>query len=435
MDKFSVIDSKGQIQTGKFSDALLKDLNVVKINGQLYVYDEQHGIYVSKNAECIIEKKMIEYFPEINQNIRKETLSKIFLKVKDYDDEDNDFSHLIVFRNGVYNLVTGALEPFNKDYMIYNAIPHDYNPSAYSSLVDDMMTKLTDGDAELRLLLEEIVGYAMYRSCEKSKAFFFWGPKGNNGKSVYQSLLINLLGKKNISTLDLANISKDKFATSQLFGKLANIADDIEDNFIGNSATFKSLCTGERITAEQKFKDAFEFNPYATLIFSANNLPRLAIDGGVMRRMVIVPFNHDFKKDADFNPNIKNHLLHGIPGCSTDDNFSYLINLGLAGLSRILADDFTHSDKCDKSLAEYNAECNPIEEFVEEWNDQHAKGFDEIIRSDAYNSYKLWSENSGQKPLSQMNFTKYICVTYGYECRPFWHQLQGTKRTFVKKED
>ena len=55
-------------------------------------------------------------------------------------------------------------------------------------------------------------------------------------------------------------LSRIRFKTAEMAGKLANIGDDISDEFIGNSAIFKKLVTGERVSAEQKGRDPFEFN-------------------------------------------------------------------------------------------------------------------------------------------------------------------------------
>jgi hypothetical protein len=43
-----------------------------------------------------------------------------------------------------------------------------------------------------------------------------------------------------------------------------------------NGAKFKALWAGDTLVAEYKFKDSFEFTPYARLVFSANHPPRSA---------------------------------------------------------------------------------------------------------------------------------------------------------------
>ena len=86
-----------------------------------------------------------------------------------------------------------------------------------------------------------------------------------------------LLGEENIASLDLKELG-DRFKTAEMFGKLANIGDDIGDEFIANPAIFKKLVTGERVSAERKGQNPFEFNNYSKLLFSANNIPRIKED-------------------------------------------------------------------------------------------------------------------------------------------------------------
>ena len=53
-----------------------------------------------------------------------------------------------------------------------------------------------------------------------------------------------MLGKQNISSLDLKKLG-DRFSTVMLFGRLANIGDDISDEFIMDASIFKKIVTGE----------------------------------------------------------------------------------------------------------------------------------------------------------------------------------------------
>lgn len=68
-------------------------------------------------------------------------------------------------------------------------------------------------------------------------------------------VLNRILGDENISALDLKELG-DRFNTSMMFGKLANIGDDIGDDFLQGSqvSIFKKIVTGNRIKAERKDK-------------------------------------------------------------------------------------------------------------------------------------------------------------------------------------
>jgi putative DNA primase/helicase len=121
----------------------------------------------------------------------------------------------------------------------------------------------------------------------------------------------NLLGEDNTANLDLCEIG-DKFLTAELTGKLANIGDDINDEWISNTAVFKKVVSGDTVTAQKKSKDPFKLRSYAKFFFSANSLPRIGRgkdSSAVLDRLVIIPFYATFsKKDADYDPFIKYKL-------------------------------------------------------------------------------------------------------------------------------
>ena len=133
-----------------------------------------------------------------------------------------------------------------------------------------------------------------------------------------------------------------------MFGKLANIGDDIGDEFIANASVFKKLVTGDRVNVERKGQDPFEFNNYSKFLFSANNIPRIKDKtGAVQRRLVIVPFDAKFTpNDADFRPFIKDELCE-------QGSMEYLALLGLQGLKRVLGNaQFTTSSRVQGQLDE-----------------------------------------------------------------------------------
>ena len=89
-----------------------------------------------------------------------------------------------------------------------------------------------------------------------------------------------------------------KLLTIDQIGKLANIGDDISDEFIVNASVFKKLVTGNRIQVQRKGERPFEFNNHAKMLFSANNIPRIKDKtGAVLRRLLIVPFDARFSAD------------------------------------------------------------------------------------------------------------------------------------------
>lgn len=425
-DKSEMVNDKGQILIGKFSDFLIDEYNIITINEQINTYRD--GVYVP--GEKVIEQSMLKYFPNIRQSQRKEVLSQIVLKAEECNNM-NKYLNLIAFKNGVYNIATGELLPFSKKHIVPNKIDWNYNPDAYSKDVDTLLDKISCHDSEIRAIMEEMIGYTLYRSLEKQVAFILVG-EGSNGKSTYTKLIRHLIGDRNYSSVELPEFSSDRFAAAELFGKIANIGDDISGEYISDPSMFKSLASGETIRAQRKFGQPFDFDPYATHIYSANRIPRVKdADGGVRRRMKIIPFDAYFNPAApDFDPGIATRIIFGSKECSADDSMSYLINLSLAGLQRVLSTNFTVSEKCLKAIEEYDKECNPTLEWCEEYLERF-NSFDMKVRDDVYADYTKWAFESGQKSLSKNKLVQFVNERYKTKVEPKYHQGVGTVRTFV----
>lgn len=379
----------------KFANYMINNHHIVKINGQLHIYKD--GVYCSDLN--VIAGVMRSYIPNIKKSQKTEVLDYMYDMAEEKEISD---ARYIGFSNGVYDVIDDVLNPFSPEYVITNKIPWNYDPDAYSELADNTLNKLACGDATIRALLEECIGYCFYRSNTFNKAFILTGDK-SNGKSTFLKVLTVLLGEQNVASLDLKNLG-DRFSKASLFGKLANIGDDISDEFVPDASLFKKITDGGRIQVEKKGQDPFEFNPYAKLIFSANDIPRIRDKtGAVLRRLVIIPFNATFSEsDADYNPNIKSDLTQGTA-------IEYLILLGCKGLKRLLAmQKFTISQKVEEKRQAYNIENNPILAFIEE------VGKESIVNeptADVYKRYQVFCAENNYQATSNIVFSKSINKT------------------------
>lgn len=390
----------------RFANYLKNNNYVIKINGQLHIYHD--GIYV--NGYKTIEAAMIQQIPNLRKTQRREVLDYMELIV---DEKPAADARYIAFLNGVLDIVTGNLLPFSPDLVVTNQIPWNYMPDAYNELADKTLNKLSCGDQVIRSLLEECIGYCFYRRNELGKAFILTGDK-SNGKSTFLDCVKAILGEQNVSALDLKELG-DRFSTSMMFGKLANIGDDISDDFLQGSqvSIFKKVVTGNRIKAERKGQDPFEFNPYIKLLFSANDIPRMKDKtGAVLRRLVIIPFNARFSKtlpngepDPDYNPFIKYELVE-------QSSLEYLIRLGVEGLKRILEnDEFSKSEKVQQQLDEYEEENNPIIAFI---SDCGVEMIENEPTADVYKRYQVFCAENSMQPMSKIVFSKQINKRLGF---------------------
>lgn len=393
-------NARGSFQFDVFAKYLRRTYNIVKINGKLHVYKD--GYYQS--GENHIEAAMIKEIPTLNQSKRREVLAYLDLIVPNNSTMAD--AHLIAFKNGVLNVTTLEMYDFSPEYLITNMIPFEYSPDAHNELLDRTMSKLACGDKDIERLLYQAIGYTFYRRNELRKSFLLIGKK-RNGKSTFLDMIGTLLGEENIANLDLSEIG-DKFKTAELAGKLANIGDDINDEFIPNSAVFKKVVSGNKITVERKGQDPFVLESYAKFFFSANSLPRIGRgkdSAAILDRLVIIPFDAKFSKDEpDYDPFIKYKLRDK---CVIEA----LIAKSIIGLREVLADqEFAVCDKIAKSMEDYERTNNPVVTF-----------FDELDEADYLNEptkevYKLYSTFclvNNLQAISSIEFTKQMKDHFG----------------------
>ncbi|WP_243187203.1 phage/plasmid primase, P4 family [Faecalispora jeddahensis] len=407
-------------QHDKFATYLKNNNHIIKINGRLHVY--QDGVYRADSEA--VERAMVDLIPSLKDSQRKETLKQLNLICETKYPAP---AHIIAFRNGIYNLADDSFEPFTPDVVITNKINWPYNPAAYNKLMDHTLDRIACGKAEIRALLEEMVGSCFYRSnaLAGGGSFILTG-EGANGKSTLLDALKYLLGDENIASLDLKELG-DRFKTAELFGKLANIGDDIGSDYVANVATFRKLVTGQRVSAERKGQDPFEFDSYAKLLFSANAIPRLGRSKesySIMRRLVIVPFDAKFTNaDSDFNPNIRYDL-------QDQQAMEYLIRLGLDGLKRVLKNKmFTKSKDVEQAIESYRIENNPLLTFIEEIGATDIEN--EPVKA-IYKKYKEFCLSNQFEPLNRIEFSRQVGKALNFTTKD--KRVMGEKvKVFVQK--
>lgn len=378
-----------------FAQFLKANDHIKRINGSLHVYRD--GVYIPGFRE--IEASMVRHIPTLKAQQRTEVMK--YLEIICSNEEEVADANLIAFKNKILNFATGELLDFSPDIIITNLIPWDYDPEAYSELADLTLNKMACGDANIRSLLEEAIGYSFYRRNEMSKAFFLTG-EGSNGKSTFIDMVNNVVGEKNKSALGLEELD-ERFSIATLANKLINTGDDISDEFWNGRATaiFKKVVSGNEIKMEIKNDpEIFFTKPYVKLFFSANSLPRIRSRGfeAVKRRLVIIPFNAKFSKDdPDYDPYIVWKL-------KDEEVMKYIIQIGLQGLKRVLENKaFTESEKVTKEIEEYELENNPILIFLQE---KEMSEIENQPTKEVHRAYKIFCIENGYTEMTLSNLSK-----------------------------
>jgi putative DNA primase/helicase len=129
------------------------------------------------------------------------------------------------------------------------------------------------------------------------------------GKSTHLNITEAYLGKKNMAHKSLVQLTRQRFATADLYGKLANSCADISSSKLENVEIFKLIASGDEISAEKKGRDPFNFPPFCKLQFSANTppLPKEDLDDAYYKRWILLLFG---MKEKDFLDKTKDVVIN-----------------------------------------------------------------------------------------------------------------------------
>lgn len=309
---------------------IFKTVSGIRFN-TIYVYDK--GIFINKGKD-LIETKCEEYLGEFgNMNLVNEIRSKIerqtLIDREDFEKKHND---LVCIENGVLNIKTRELFEHSPDYGFINKFPLKYNANARCPLFFDFIDEVLYSEEEV-LKMQEWFGYHLLLNNIFKKGVIFKGPK-NTGKTTMMQILSAFIGGKNYCTKTLKDLSTGKWHIAQLFGKFANICDELSSKAIDDTDFIKSILGNSILGAEYKFGDSFEFVSYAKHTYACNEIPDINVkdnDDAYYNRWEIFHFETVFDRT-----NNKMKMSREKEIVDNEEEMSGILNWALDGLDRLI---------------------------------------------------------------------------------------------------
>lgn len=377
------------------------------IHGELYFYNPESGLYeVDKKGRCI--RSFIRNEHEFKANQVKETLEYIYDMSPTVTDLSKDY---FAVNNGLLHKETMEFKPFTPDEFLISKVPTNYNPDAYDSFVDATLKKVTDGYEPSIRNIEEMFGCVLYPKLLVSKMFYLYGRSANNGKSSLLYMIqkaFNLNGG-NISAVNPQRLASNTFAGASMYGKMANIVDDLPDLVIEDSGALKTVITGGYIEIERKGKDSETVEMATTLITASNHFPNFREHGNqINRRLHIIPFDHDFSTDDDcLSETETNKRL------SSEGAREYVLKMAVDAVKRMLettgSNKLTANKLSEEAKQDFSEHNDPLTEFFIEYDKEY---FLKEKGTEAYKEYKWWCERHYIHALGFKKFKDAVCLYY-----------------------
>lgn len=405
-----------------FGDYLINKYNIIKIEKRLYMYEE--GTYIS--CEDALGTLIVNLIPNLSMNKKREV--KEYIKDKSNNVEETGEQY-ISLKNGILDIKKLELQEHTTKIITRNKININYYEQKENKEVDTIMNNLAVNDKEVVTLLYEMIGYCLYRGMPFQKVFILVG-NGANGKSTLLNMITKLLGEENVSHVDLKEIAGNRFGKSELYGKLANIADDCSSTYLEDTSVMKRI-TGESYTSiEFKNQNSFSAKINTKMILSYNTIPRMNdTTDGLTRRLVIIPLNAVFKKgNPNYDPFIGEKL-------KKTENLEYVLNKSLKAINRVLKDkEFTVPKQVKDQTEEYIRENNPVATFLYDVYENNEKELEKIPSTELFKAFCVWGTENNYR-------SRYTPETFGKEMKKLGYKkvqlrLDGgeRKRFYVKEE-
>ena len=341
-------------------------------------YSEKGGYWKSFDIDKYTEKKATEKLQQAGNHLTPAEVMK---------------TDKVVFNNGVYDFTTGQLMPHDPELMLLHG--HDYNLKMQGEAVKTKQW-LADLMGESITYIMEMIGSCFYHGMPFQELTILSGD-GSNGKSTLLNHITSMLGMTNISSVALEQFAdkNNRFATSQVYLKEANIFADIDSKYLDKVSVIKALTGDDTILIEFKNKNPFSYKSFAKLIFSANELPSLKVNThGDTRRFKIVPLDTKITKEF-----ISQHDLKAVE--REIPRFAYeCIEMFRKALERGYTSESERMAEVKEQWLERN---NPVERFLKE-----ECSFDEKDAGHSatyvYSRYRTYCMNEGIKVLSKQKF-------------------------------
>lgn len=302
--------------------------------------------------------------------------------------------HVLNFANGLLEWSTGELLDHTADLPTTYQITAAWNEGAECPTVDEWVAQVAPPDAID--LLWEVFGVAMYGGQPFHRAVLLYGP-GRNGKGTFLRLIKAMIGAKHISSVTLQDLADNRFAAADLFGKVANIAGDLDSRHVASTGLFKMITGGDPIRAERKYGDSFQFTSAATMIFAANELPRSSDHThGFMSRWVVIPFDRLVLADGEEDPTLEARLHAELEGVAVR---------AVEGLCRAMTrGGFGIPESVAAATGEYRDNADPLRLFYLECLRVTKDPTHLVARARIYDRYKEWAEENNYRPMSPNRF-------------------------------
>ena len=314
---------------------------------------------------------------------------------------------LLNVQNGTLNLATGTLQPFNKKNLLTKICAASYEENVANSPVQNLWLQTVNTilpDPAVRRWMQKFMGYCLTGSTEEEKFVIAHGPGGSGKGTFFETIAAAISDYKAALSIDTllstAYITDGQRPTpefAKLPGKRYVLSSESNLNRRLDEAKVKLLTGGDTLTARHLNAEPFEFCPTFKLILQTNHLPAVsdAMDKGIRRRLVIVPFTAQIEHR---DTKLKQKLLQ-------PENLNACLAWCVEGAKLWFAEGLDEDlpDEMTKAASDFYEESDLLQQWLDE-RTEPSLGFLKFSR--ALDDFNIWLSRSGNHGWQRKTFAE-----------------------------
>lgn len=395
---------RSDLEALQLMDALAKDI-LVDANTQLKpLYDALAQAEIDEDKEAKKEAKdklkQAKEYRAYALRCRSTSMmngalnhAKCHLEVK-LDQLDSD-PYLLNTPDGSVDLKTGKLRPHDPKDFCTKVAAVSPTDSSDDKRLQDFLSLIFCGDTELIRFVQMVLGSGLIGKVYEEALVVAYGG-GRNGKSTLFNTAATVLGSYSgrLPAVALTTKSKSvKHDLAELLGVRLCLAAETEEGMRLSNSMLKQIASTDRISAERKFFDPFDFEPSHLMVLFTNFLPKVSSnDYGTWRRIKVIPFNAEIQSpDTSF----AEKLLHESGGA--------LMRWLVEGAQAFIANGLSLPScaAVDQAVEAYKDSNDWVKAFL---NDCCKIGEGNSSAGAMYSAYQQWATASNDYPRSKADF-------------------------------
>lgn len=371
-------------------------------DGEIYIYSPKSGIYeIDKTGRKM--RNIIRNLEILKDNAVKEVRNYIIDTCDIKTEVNTDY---VAAKNGLVHFKSKSFKKFTPDIFVISKIPTAYNPNAYDEFIDTTIQKVSCNHEATKINICEMFAQVLYPKILIDQIIYLLGTVADNGKSTVQHMIKATFDSGGqISSVSPQRLANNNFAGSSIYGKMANLVDDLPNVEIEDTGNIKTSVTGGYLEIEQKGKDSRSVRMQTPFIIASNHYPKFKESGDqINKRLHIIPFEYSFKDDET-----RLSVTESTDKINSESAKEYVLKLAIDTLADMLEREgsyITHNERSDRSIEMFTDNNNPLSEYLENRNIDYFLNTPWI---DIYANYKAWcNSNFVRNPIDKADFKSII---------------------------